>query len=66
MTHNVGRRRVQTDSHITVYCGQQAGVATQQGDVFLVGESGGEWRIMSDSERSDDGKAIDLYDYPTS
>ncbi|SCO57591.1 uncharacterized protein FFMR_14747 [Fusarium fujikuroi] len=65
-----GRRRqvVHTDNHITVYCGRSSN-ADRQGDVFLLVERDGTWRIMRDSERAPapngrQGHGIELYPYP--
>ncbi|EXL45220.1 hypothetical protein FOCG_12629 [Fusarium oxysporum f. sp. radicis-lycopersici 26381] len=65
-----GRRRqvVHTDNHITVYCGRSSN-ADRQGDVFLLVERNGTWRIMRDSERTStqngrQGHGIELYPYP--
>ncbi|CZR58821.1 uncharacterized protein PAC_08713 [Phialocephala subalpina] len=65
-TRGGGRRTIGTDNHITVYCGRQESIATRQGDVFLVIQRDGFWRIMDDRERRDrDGRGVELYVYPS-
>lgn len=52
------------DLHNTVYSGNQVDFASMQGDLFIVIENDGIWRLMRNQERSNrKGKGVELYPF---
>lgn len=50
--------------HNTVYTGHRVNHAHKQGDVFIVVEGNGVWRLMHDHGRTDaGGEGVELYPF---